>query len=69
MALGCLKSQEAVDLLHHCLEDGEIVPGKHFREELAKEHLSFEDAGLSSSQGESTIRPKQTSRPESGNIA
>ena len=44
MAVGCLKSQEAVDLLHHCLEDGEIVPGKHFREELAKEHLSFEDA-------------------------
>src|SRR6185437_6420307 len=37
--------QEALDLLHFCLEGGgEIVPGKHFRDELMAEHLDFEDA-------------------------
>ncbi len=36
--------QEAVDLLHYCLDEGEIVPGRHFRDELRKEGLTFEDA-------------------------
>ena len=33
-------------LLHYCLEDGGVIQGKHFREELAKEGgpLCIEDA-------------------------
>jgi hypothetical protein len=40
----CLTPQESADLLHHCVRDGEIVWGKHFKEELSKEVLSFPDA-------------------------
>jgi hypothetical protein len=39
--------QEAIDLLHFCLEgDGEIIPGRHFREQLIEEGLTFEDAWM-----------------------
>lgn len=35
----------AKDLLIECLgEDGEVVPGKHFLEELEEEELTFPDA-------------------------
>ena len=44
MVIACRTLQEAIDLLRHCLEDGEVRHGKHFREELAKEELSYEDA-------------------------
>jgi hypothetical protein len=40
----CATHQEALDLLHHCLENGEVVMGKHFREELAAENLTIDDA-------------------------
>ena len=40
----CLSKQEAVELLRHCLEEGEVIPGAHFREELAQEGLSLPDA-------------------------
>lgn len=43
-AVECANSQEAVDLLHHCLEQGDILEGRHFREELRKEGLVIEDA-------------------------
>jgi hypothetical protein len=46
MAAGCLKRQEALDLLQHCLEEGEVVPTKHFRDELANESITFEDAWI-----------------------
>jgi hypothetical protein len=37
--------QEAWTCYHHCLEgSGEIVPAKHFRDELRAEDLDFEDA-------------------------
>ena len=39
-----LERQEAVDLLRQCLEEGELIPGRHFRDELGKERLCFEDA-------------------------
>ena len=42
--VNCMTAQQAQDLLHHCLEDGKVVPGRHFREELEKEGVSFEDA-------------------------
>ncbi|SEF99302.1 hypothetical protein SAMN05421819_1598 [Bryocella elongata] len=36
---------EAQDLLRFCLQGGgEIVPGRHFRDELLQEDLTFEDA-------------------------
>ena len=39
--------QEALDLLHFCLAGGgEVIPGRHFRDELAKEDLAFEDAWI-----------------------
>lgn len=38
-------ASEAVDLLRYCLGDGgTVTPTKHFRDELAKEGLSFPDA-------------------------
>jgi hypothetical protein len=38
-----LSAQEATDLLRYCLSDGAIVPGKHFRDELANEGLDMVD--------------------------
>lgn len=34
----------AIDMLHDCLREGNVIPGKHFREELAKEGLTIPDA-------------------------
>jgi len=45
--------QEAIDLLHFCLEgDGEVIPGRHFRDELAQEGLTFEDAWMVLTKGQ-----------------
>ena len=42
MIVEALKISEALDLLHFCLGDGgEVRPGKHFRDELAKEKLTI----------------------------
>lgn len=41
--MDCLKIEKAVDLLRRCLEVGEVVPGGHFRRELAQENLTFVD--------------------------
>ncbi len=35
---------EARSQLQWCLEHGEVVPTRHFREELANEHISYHDA-------------------------
>jgi hypothetical protein len=35
---------EAVKLLRECVRSGKIIPGKHFRDELANEGLIFPDA-------------------------
>ncbi|MBI2816804.1 MAG: hypothetical protein HYX72_07675, partial [Acidobacteria bacterium] len=40
----CLSKPEAVDLLRRCLEEGAVIPGAHFRRELAQEGLSIADA-------------------------
>jgi hypothetical protein len=41
----CLGQQEATDLVRFCLgPSGKTRPGKHFREELAKEGLAMVDA-------------------------
>jgi hypothetical protein len=39
-------AKEAEDLLRHCLEDGKVIPTKHFRDELANENLTLEDAWI-----------------------
>ena len=44
MPVRCLTRAEAVDLVRHCLTDGRVIPGKHFREELANEGLDIQDA-------------------------
>lgn len=46
MGVECKTPSEAVDLLRYCLSEGAVIPGKHFREELAAEGLAFEDAWL-----------------------
>lgn len=39
-----LTQTDAVSLLHHCLEEGRVVPGKHFRAALEDEDLDILDA-------------------------
>jgi uncharacterized DUF497 family protein len=39
-----MTGREASDLIRFCLEDGEVIPTKHFRDELANEGIPFEDA-------------------------
>lgn len=59
MPVGCLKRQEALDLLRRCLEEGEIVPTKHFREELGDESITFEDAWIVLRSGSIYDEPEQ----------
>ena len=62
----CTTALEAVDLLRYCLRDGDIVPGRHFREELSKEGLTMPDAyavmrtGMIYDPPESDIRTGET---------
>jgi hypothetical protein len=44
MPVTCRTLQEAVDLMRRCLGFGEVVPSKHFRDELAGDDLTIEDA-------------------------
>src|SRR5579863_8121184 len=44
MAVSCRTLQEAVDLMRRCLESGEVVPSRHFRDELANDNLDMPDA-------------------------
>ena len=46
MEVECKTAQEALDLLRYCLEEGVVVPGAHFRTELANEGLYLEDAWI-----------------------
>jgi hypothetical protein len=40
----CLAPVVAQGVLRDCMEDGSIIPSRHFREELAKEKLTMDDA-------------------------
>ena len=42
--MDCLAPAVAQGVLQDCLEDGRIIPTKHFREELSNEGLNLEDA-------------------------
>jgi len=44
MPVRCLARAEAADLVRYCLSAGRLIPGKHFREELANEGLDILDA-------------------------
>jgi hypothetical protein len=45
--LAGLATGEAEDLLHYCLgPDGDVIPGKHFLQELEAEDLDLTDAWL-----------------------
>jgi Domain of unknown function (DUF4258) len=44
MAVKCFTKSEAVTLIRHCLDEGRVIPGKHFRQELAAEDLNLLDA-------------------------
>ena len=45
MPVDALSVADALSLLHHCLsENGEVIPGRHFREELTNEGLTIPDA-------------------------
>ena len=44
--IGCLSIQDAEDRMRHCLERGAVIPGKHFREELANEGINLQDAWI-----------------------
>ncbi len=39
-----METLEAEDLLRHCLESGDVIPGYHFRNELQKEAVTMLDA-------------------------
>ncbi len=39
-----MSAQEAQDLVRHCLDQGIVVPSRHFREELRDEGLQWIDA-------------------------
>ena len=42
--LEALSGRDAGDLVHHCLEQGNVVLGKHFRDKLSKECIEWIDA-------------------------
>ncbi len=44
--IGCLSIQDAEERMRHCLERGAVIPGKHFREELANERINLQDAWI-----------------------
>lgn len=64
-----MNRQEALDLLQHCLEKGEVVPTKHFREELANESVTFEDAWIVLRSARFTMSRSRTSGQEIGSTA
>lgn len=44
MALNAVALNLALDMLRDCLAEGNVIPGKHFLEELADEGLTILDA-------------------------
>lgn len=55
----CLTRTEAKDLAIHCLEDGAVIFGKHFREELADDGLDDSDAYYVLKHGQIFKEPEQ----------
>ena len=46
-----LSIHDAEERMHHCLESGAVVAGRHFRQELANEGISLQDAWIVLHQG------------------
>lgn len=40
----CLTRAEAQSLVRHCLEEGSVILGRHFRDELANDRFDIADA-------------------------
>jgi hypothetical protein len=41
MAMTAVRTDIAQDMLRGCLEDGTVIPGRHFRDELKNENLTL----------------------------
>ncbi len=44
MPVDAVKADIALDMLRDCLNGGNVIPGKHFRDELANEAMTIPDA-------------------------
>jgi hypothetical protein len=44
--IGCLSVHDAEERMRRCLEEGAVIPGRHFRDELAKEGIDLQDAWI-----------------------
>ena len=62
-----LSRDDAKTLLGRCLEEGEVIPSRHFREELKNEGLELDDASSVLKSGQIYCEPNLTLRPENGN--
>src|SRR5712692_8622127 len=65
----CLSLPEAREMLRHCLEEGAVIPGKHFREELDDEGLDFKTLCECSELAIFMMLRKSTSEPATGSTA
>ncbi len=73
MLVGHLTRQEAEDLLHHCLVEGEVKYGRHFPLELMKEKVTIVNAwhvlskGRIYQEGELDVRTREWKYRVEGN--
>jgi hypothetical protein len=67
VAVERLSRHEAVKLLRECLRIGKIIPGKHFRDELAEEGLILPDALRVLKTGNIFQEPECDPKPVIGN--
>jgi hypothetical protein len=66
MPIDRLAAQEATDLVRHCLEEGEITWGPHFRNALQEESFGIEEVFDVLQHETSTTHRNQTSELGSG---
>lgn len=64
----CLTSTVAKGILQDCLEDGYVIPSRHFREKLVRERLDFEDVWHVLRTGQIYDAGEFDIKPTSGNI-
>ena len=58
----CMTTAKAVEQLHECLETGEIVLTKHFKDELSNGCIPFEDAWIVLKYGRIFTPPEEDTR-------
>ncbi len=57
-----MSRHDAQQLLRHCIEEGSVIPGFHFREELRNERIQLEDAYVVLAAGNIYDEPEQDLR-------